>query len=536
MYNSNFYKINDIDQEFEKFGSKMKQKMFQRKQRIKEKISNFNVSEDSENGITEKDNKATCTTSPEKSENISTQSTKNLENNTTSKSNKQTENNLTLAESKIPEKNDIIIEPTIITKLADINFIPINQNKPIKLKNEIIDIHKIKLSQKYTLLKQIGNGSYGTIYKAIDEETKKIVAIKRIVNSESGLDCLLEASMMSTIKHPYINSAIEVECNEESLFIVQALADSDLFDYMRPSTQSETGVRRVLSTKLLKKWSWQLCQALYCLHKEKIIHGDIKSSNVLIFGENIKLCDFTLSMKHIPGCTYTIPGSTPSHREISIWLSKNWDESSDIWSLGCTLYEMVYSKLLFPIQEGENAIDIKRKYLNCIYDYGRNTCQDVPYEMYDIEYTKHRPFDRSASSINDLIDKMLRLDSRERPTIREVLNHPYFKGFDKSVNYMSIPNISVINLSTDLKYADDFYSKYTAEPMTIQMAMNIYRSIGKLQNYSTDFILLCSLLMASKMNPNQKYSMPIKPTAKLYECEREICQKLKFHLHNNLDI
>jgi serine/threonine protein kinase len=514
----------------------MKQKILQRKQKTRDKLANYenrNISENSENNTVEKDNKTTCTTSSE----LSTAE---------KKENLISSNNLKLNISVPQEKKieiievDSTVQNNLIIKSANANFIPIGQDKTkpkiTSANNQIVDIHKIKIPQRYTLLKQIGNGSYGVIYKAMDEETKKIVAIKRIVSSNSGLECLLEASIMTSIRHPYINNAIEIQCNEDSLFIIQNLAECDLFDFVRPSSPSEPAGRKALTTKILKKWSWQLCQALYCLHKERIIHGDVKSSNVLIFGENIRLCDFTLSMKHVPGCTYTIPGGTPTNSSPEVFLHKNWDESSDIWSLGCTLYEMVYAKLLFPVQDGENSIDTKRKHLNCIYEYCRHTGQEVPYEMYDIEYTKHRPFDKKASLINDLIDKMLRIDPKERITIKEVFNHPYFKGYDKSVNYISAPNVSVINLSSDLKYAADYYSKYTAEPITIEMAMNIYRSAGKLQNYSTDYVLLCSLLMASKMNPNQKYSMPIKPTAKLYECEREICQRLKFHLHGNLDV
>jgi hypothetical protein len=60
MYNSNFFKVDDIDNEFEKFGNKMKQKILQRKQKTRDKLANYenrNISENSENNTVEKDNK-----------------------------------------------------------------------------------------------------------------------------------------------------------------------------------------------------------------------------------------------------------------------------------------------------------------------------------------------------------------------------------------------------------------------------------------------------------------------------------------------
>lgn len=511
MYNSNFFKIDTIDKDFDDFNKKMKSHFDLRRQKMRQKLNERSDSSDDEKTI-----------------NTTDKETKDCELNVTK------ENLFTSEHTTEPEKESNV-DQKIITKIPEIS--QIHQISKIKIP-ETLDIQTIQVPSNIKLIKQIGKGSYGTIYKAMDENTKKIVAVKYIRSDSKGLECLLEASIMSSIKHPYINHANNIYSQNNNLIIVQELAETDLFEYCRPDYGSKNRQHKGLPTKTLKKWGWQLSQALYCLHKEKIIHGDIKSLNVLIFGENIKLCDFTLSMKHMPGQTYTIPTGTPTHRAPEVWLKQCWDESSDIWSLGCTFYEMMNSRLLFPVQEEQeqNSIETRHRYLNCIYDYCEKNGQDVPYKLYDEEYNKSRTFDKKASLFNDLIDKMLKLNPKERLNIRGVLDHPFFKGFDKSVNYISIPNKSLINSTVELKYASDYYSKYTAESVTLELAINLYRSIGKMNNYSTDFVLLVCLLISSKMNPNQRFNTPLNLIERMFACEREICEKLKFRLHNKLDI
>jgi serine/threonine protein kinase len=437
-------------------------------------------------------------------------------------------------------------EKSCIIKLSQINNNNINysiQNNKPKLTT---NIKNIQIANNIELIQQIGSGSYGTVYKAVNKDSKKVIAVKNIKNSKHGLECLFEASIMNSISHPYINSALDIIINENSLNIIQELADTDLYEYCR-KIDPKTKKRIEIKSKTLKKWSWQTIQALLCLHKEKIIHGDVKSSNILIFGENTKLCDFTLSIKHTPGTQYTVPTGTPSHRAPEIWMEKTWDESSDIWSLGCTLYEIAYGKLLFPLQDPEGkrkSEDQKYQYLNCIYDFCSSNNQKIPYPKFDIIFEKHRPIDLNESKFNNLLEGMLKFNPRERLTIQQICNHSYFKDLPKSVNYVSLSNTPVVTDIFELKYINEFYSKYNAQKLTLELAMNIYKCVGKFNNYSTDLILLACLLIASKINSIQKFDTLIKDENKLIsggahlrllECEKDICMKLNFKLHNRLN-
>jgi cyclin-dependent kinase len=368
-------------------------------------------------------------------------------------------------------------------------------------------------------LHPIAKGSYGTVYRCVDMNDK-IRAVKSIEFSDNGIECLLEASIMKTIVHPYINIAHDIILSDNAINIVQTLADSDLHTSCRKSKIPKAELKKIL---------WQISQAVSCLHKENIIHGDLKAQNVLVFGSIVKLCDFTLSLKHNNGDTYTVYTGTPTHRPPEVWMHKKWDMSSDIWSLACTFYEIARGKLLFPIQQGED--NLKRLNLDCIFDFCDTTDQKCNYKRHDTSYERHRPFVESGD-LKDLLLNMLQLDPTKRFTIADVLEHHYFKDQPKELNYVVKKNPIIVHDPTQISYALEFYSKYNAERCTIETAMNLYKSVGQVGEYSIDLILLACLLISSKLNFRQKFN--IQPNKRLYDCEIEICKKLDFKLHNAL--
>ena len=387
-------------------------------------------------------------------------------------------------------------------------------------KNKFIaSVQSIKRLTNMKNLHPIAQGSYGTVYKGIDLNDR-ILAIKSIPFSENGIECLLEASIMSAIVHPFINQAHSISLSNNTMNIVQTLADSDLYTYCRKERIGKPELRKIL---------WQICQAVYCLHNENIIHGDIKAQNILVFGDTVKLCDFTLSVKYNVGQTFTVYSGTPTHRCPSVWKKLPWSIGSDIWSLGCTFYEIAKGKLLFPIQD-ENT-DIKKSNLNCIYDFCEEMGQTVNYARYDIDCLEHRPFTETGH-LRNLILGMLQLEPENRLTIKEILAHPYFRDQPKHIGYVVRKNESIVNDEKDISYAINFYKDYNAERCTIETAINIYRAVGQIDDYGVDLILLTCLLLSSKINFHQKFI--IKPNKRLFDCESRISEKLGFRLHCQL--
>lgn len=202
----------------------------------------------------------------------------------------------------------------------------------------------VKLDKKI-----LGKGSYGEVFLSIDTRNNKELAVKKCGIGKSGIPNLMESYIMSSLVHPHLNGANKVVASESNLYIVQERAEMDLGKKLRsPEYRSAT----MITLDKIKSWCHSIAQAVACLHSNDIIHADIKGSNVLLFNdENVKLTDFTLStkkwrkddrFKHTV-CTYT-------HRPPECFLKSEWDESLDIWSLGCTFYEIAYGKLLFPYQ------------------------------------------------------------------------------------------------------------------------------------------------------------------------------------------
>ena len=219
-----------------------------------------------------------------------------------------------------------------------------------------------KAGNDFVIGQKLGAGGYGSVYLCTDENQNKF-AIKCVNLDHTGIPAILEPAIMSTIKHPNLQSAIKVYTTKQHLYIVSELAISDLEHWTR-----ETELNKPFSSLDIERWMWQLIQGIACLHKNNILHGDIKASNVLLFLDcltdnicssnlSIKLTDFTLSTR--PYATenkinlkfydkYVI--YTCTHRSPEVWIGSEWDLSADIWALGCTLGEMLFQRSLFPYQ------------------------------------------------------------------------------------------------------------------------------------------------------------------------------------------
>lgn len=282
----------------------------------------------------------------------------------------------------------------------------------------------MQTNKHYRTISEIGSGTYGRVFHAEDGNGKNY-AIKRIKSDAEGIPCLLEAIIMKCIKHPNLNEATDIFCTEIDLNIVQNRAVSDLSKHTR---------KKVIALEELRKWCYQISSAIHVLHRLGFIHADIKGSNVLLFEDgNVKLTDFTLIAKMWnSNDMFSSLAGTNTHTAPEILLEKPWNRSVDIWSLGCTFYQIAFGKLLFNLQEKEkNSRDTRLKYHNAITGYLNvpqllvGNAKYIPPDneslLYASEYTLFR----------DLLGKMLKYDPKDRINIQKVLEHPFFTGFTK---------------------------------------------------------------------------------------------------------
>ena len=163
----------------------------------------------------------------------------------------------------------------------------------------------------------------------------------------------------------------------------------------------------------------QIIKGLQYIHKKKIVHRDIKLDNVLIDLTNtVKICDFGVSRILQPGDIMYEHCGTPAYIAPEIFRNEGYEGfSCDIWSSGVTLYYMLAGVQPFKGGKIEEIKDIILK-------------------------GEYEPINDISQEANDLIERMLKLDPKERITIEEILKHPWLKHVD-------IKNRQKLNLFTN---------------------------------------------------------------------------------------
>lgn len=204
------------------------------------------------------------------------------------------------------------------------------------------------LGNRYELIEKIGGGGMAVVYKARCRLLNRYVAVK-ILRDDEGMNqdfvnrFKIEAQSAGSLSHPNVVSIYDVGSDEGVNYIVMELVEG----YTLKEIIDEN---RFLDWKDATKVASQICSALEHAHRNKIIHRDIKSQNILVNAEGIaKVTDFGIA-KAVSASTITMAGNTiGSVHYFSPEQAKgmNTDEKSDIYSLGIVLYEMVTGKVPF---------------------------------------------------------------------------------------------------------------------------------------------------------------------------------------------
>ncbi len=381
----------------------------------------------------------------------------------------------------------------------------------------------------YTITdKCIGKGSYGRVFLAKNEYNKK-VAIKCCPLEYEGIPNLFEASIMKTIIHPNINAAIDIVVNK-TLYIIQDLAVMDLHHYT-----SSFQMAHICDINELKTIYYSVLQAVSILHHENIIHCDIKASNILIFEDgSIKLSDFSLAT-YDGNYQHTV--CTASHRPLECLLKENWNKSLDIWSLGCTFYEIAYGELLFKNQDYDKKLDkneikrlIKEKSVNAIIDWAKYTNQEC-IDYFNIDYIPIQltPHYEDLPQINKLIIKLLQIN--HRPSAIDLLKDELFERMiPENPSYITIK-------SNKLSHYEQArivrYIQQGSQNEKIQnLAFNIYCKLD-LPHLSEHYKAIGSTWIAHKIINGSNLSIPTEllPIDQILHIENEIVHDLHFRLH-----
>ncbi|XP_077605772.1 serine/threonine-protein kinase Nek4 isoform X5 [Crocuta crocuta] len=257
----------------------------------------------------------------------------------------------------------------------------------------------------YCYLRVVGRGSYGEVTLVRHRRDGRQYVIKKLnlrnASSRERRAAEQEAQLLSQLKHPNIVTYKESwEGGDGLLYIVMGFCEGgDLYRKLK----EQKG--RLLPENQVVEWFVQIAMALQYLHEKHILHRDLKTQNVFLTRTNIiKVGDLGIARVLENQCDMasTLIG-TPYYMSPELFSNKPYNYKSDVWALGCCVYEMATLKHAF------NAKD-----MNSL--------------VYRIIEGKLPPMPKDYSpELAELIRTMLSKRPEERPSVRSILRQPYIK-------------------------------------------------------------------------------------------------------------
>ncbi len=209
------------------------------------------------------------------------------------------------------------------------------------------------LFDKYRIEQQIGEGTFGFVYRATDLDTNSPVAIKQLrpelgYESDAFQRFLREAQATCSIRHPNIVSSYGLERSGDSYFLISEFMEGgSLADLLR--------LRITLTPTEAVDITLMILSALAYVHQQGIVHRDIKPSNILFSQDGCaKLCDFGIARIPIKGeQSLTQLGTvigTVNYMSPEQARGEKVDARSDLYGVGAMLYEMLAGQTYLPFK------------------------------------------------------------------------------------------------------------------------------------------------------------------------------------------
>ena len=273
----------------------------------------------------------------------------------------------------------------------------------------------------FEILTRLGQGSFGTVHKVRRRADNNIYVMKLIpigqMDSRGQQDAINEVNILASLNHPYIVKYYDSFIENKTLHIVMEFCDKgDLAGVIRAQ------MGRLLPEAKIWKFLIQMCLGLEYLHSKRILHRDIKTMNVFLAREDsLRIGDLGVAKKLINTAAFahTMVG-TPYYLSPELCEDKPYNIKSDMWALGCVLYELCTLKHPF---DANNQGALFMKIIRAAY-----TPVTGQY----------------SQELRQLVDLCLSKDYKRRPAATSILSRQGMKERAMGLNII-IPEASVLS-------------------------------------------------------------------------------------------
>ncbi|XP_061853341.1 serine/threonine-protein kinase Nek11 isoform X2 [Colius striatus] len=262
------------------------------------------------------------------------------------------------------------------------------------------------IARRYAVQRKLGNGSFGNVYLVSDRKAKQGEELKVLKEISIGelkpnetVEANLEAQLLSKLNHPSIVKFYASFVERDSFCIITEYCEGGDLDF-KIQEYKESG--KIFTQRQIIDWFIQLLLGVNYMHRRRILHRDLKAKNIFLKNNLLKIGDFGVSRLLMGSCdlatTFT---GTPYYMSPETLKHQGYNTKSDIWSLGCILYEMCCMNHAFT---GHNFLSVVLKIVE-------GDTPSLP--------------DRYPSKLNAVLCSMLNKNPSLRPAAAEILKIPY---------------------------------------------------------------------------------------------------------------
>ncbi|XP_070773708.1 dual specificity protein kinase CLK4-like [Enoplosus armatus] len=333
-----------------------------------------------------------------------------------------------------------------------------------------LDYHiGLVMKERYEVVCPLGAGAFGKVVECIDRDKEEHVAVKIVRN----IECFREVARSEIAVLEEINSLDDdntFACvrmldwfeHEGHICIVFELLGLSTFEFLRQNEFLPFNVEQI------RRMAFQIVRAVCFLHRNKLTHTDLKPENILFVCSDcdLKYNDQTkceerslrsLDVKVVDFGTATFDHehheslvSTRHYRAPEVILDLGWNQSCDVWSLGCVLMEFYLGRTLFMTHDSKEHLAMMEKVLGPIpphllkqtrkQHYVHNECLNWDEQSSSDDHIRKqcKPLKQYIQRKNeeerqlfDLLGSMLEYDVCRRITLEEALWHPFFTPLRK---------------------------------------------------------------------------------------------------------